>query len=509
MSSFELLLQGLVSCLDPIILLTCAGGVFIGAIVGILPGLGPTSALAILLPLVFGKPPLPTIVMLAGIYYGAQFGGAITSIALNVPGEAASVPTCFDGYPLMKQGKGAKAMGMAIMSSFFGGTIGVIILTFMAMPLARFALKFGPPEYFAIYLFTFVAIVSMSKDSIIKAFGSLFLGLLFCTVGMDSSTGIPRLNFGTFLMMDGFSLIPVAVGLVGLSEIILSIASEEGIEIRKNDPSLKFKFKDVFPNLKEYIFCFPTMIRCMIVGFFVGILPGAGTNIASMLCYKMEERLASDRANFGKGSLQGVSAPETSSNACASGCFVPMLSLGIPGSGSTALLLGALIMVGIQPGPGLFTRNPEIAWGLIGSMYIGNVMLVIMCIALIPLFIWLLRVSQKTLPVIVALLCIIGTYGAKNSLYDVGIMFGFTILGLFFKFLNFPVAPLLIPIILGPDLEKTFRQSLSMFRGDLLLFSTRPIALVIFTLCALMIALPVIGWIEGMKLKRRKERPVG
>jgi putative tricarboxylic transport membrane protein len=497
MNTLQLLLQGLAACMDPIILSLCALGAFLGAIVGVLPGLGPSAAIAILLPVVFGRPALPTMVMLASIYYGSQFGGAITSIALNVPGETSSVPTAFDGYPLMKQGKGGKAMGIAILSSFFGGTIGVIFLTFLAGLLSKWALRFGPPEYFSVYLFTFVAIIMLTKDSLFKGIVSFLLGVFFATIGLDKSTSTSRLTFGSISLMTGIELIPVAVGLMGLSEIILSIAEDEFIEIKKGEFSLKIK--NVFPSLKEIVFCLPTMIRSMFSGFFVGVLPGAGLAIAAMLAYKTEERIASDKDNFGKGTLQGVAAPEAANNSCVAGAMVPMLSLGIPGSGGTALLMGALIMVGIQPGPGLINRNPEIFWGLIGSMYIGNIMLVIMCIALIPVFLWILRMSQKTLPVVVGILCVVGTYGSQYSLFDVGVMLFFTVIGLFFKALKLPVAPLLIAIILGQDLERTFRQTMVVFKNDVWHFSERPIALVLFALCAVMIVFSVISFIKRQK----------
>ncbi len=437
--------------MNPSILLMCALGGGLGVLVGILPGLGPSATIAILLPLVFGRQPLITMVMLAGIYYGSQFGGSITSISLNVPGEASSVPTCFDGYPLTKKGKAGKAMGVAVLSSFVGGTIGVIILTFMAKPIATFALRFGPPEYFTIYLFTFVAIISLAKGNRFKGFVSLILGLFFTTIGMDRYSVVSRLNFGTFELMRGINIIPVAVGLMGLSEIILSIAEGETIEIKKDDPSLKFKLKDVFPTIKEFIFCLPTMIRSTIMGFFIGVLPGAGASIASNLSYDMEKQIASDKKNFGEGSLQGVAAPEAANNACISGAFVTMLSLGIPGSNSTAMLLGALIILGIQPGPGLVTRSPDIFWGLISSMYVGNILIVIMCLTLIPIFLFFLRVSQKTIPVIVATICVIGTYGSENAMFDVGVMFFFAIIGMFLKSLKFPVAPIVITLVLGSE----------------------------------------------------------
>jgi putative tricarboxylic transport membrane protein len=333
----------------------------------------------------------------------------------------------------------------------------------------------------------------------LKGFTSLSLGILISTIGMDIISTKPRLDFGIMDLWGGIHIIPVAVGLLGLSEIIYSIAEAEFIEVKKGDPALKFKIKDVFPSLKELIFCFPTMIRSMFIGFFVGVLPGIGGGVATMLSYKTEEQIASDKENFGKGSLQGVAAPETSNNSCAMGAFVPMLSLGIPGSGVTALILSAFIILGIQPGPGLFIRNPKLVWGLIGSMYVGNVMLLIMCIVLIPLFLWLLRISQKTLPVIAAVLCVVGTYGSQNSFFDVGLMVFFAIVGLFFKILKFPPAPIIMAVLLGSDLEKSFRQTMSMFHGDMRLLSTRPIALVLLGLCLVLLAYPVIRWVKERK----------
>jgi putative tricarboxylic transport membrane protein len=307
--------------------------------------------------------------------------------------------------------------------------------------------------------------------------------------------------------MAGVEFLPVAVGLFGLSEILISIADAEFIEIKKGDPSLKFKIKDVFPNLKEVIFCLPTTIRSTLVGFLVGVMPGVGQTLASMMCYNIENQVASDRKNFRKGSLQGVAAPEAANNAAASGAFVPMLSLGIPGSGSTAILLGALVMVGIQPGPGLFSRNPELVWGLFSSMYIGNIMLMLICTLLIPLFIWLLRVSQKTLPIIVAVLCVCGTFSVQNSNFDVGIMLFFGIVGLLFKSLDIPVSPIVIASVLGKDLELSFRQMINLSKGNAGLILTRPIALVLFAICIAMIAFPVSRWIK--ETKKRKEIPAG
>jgi putative tricarboxylic transport membrane protein len=338
----------------------------------------------------------------------------------------------------------------------------------------------------------------------LTAFTSLSFGLFFTTIGMDLYTATPRMNFGTFELMRGINIIPVAVGLMGLSEILLSMANGEYIEIKKNDPSLKFKFWDIFPNFKEILFCLPTAIRSLFIGFFVGVLPGAGASIASNLAYETEKQIASDRKNFGTGSLQGVAAPEAANNACVSGAMVPMLSLGIPGSNSTAMLLSAMIMVGIQPGPALVTRTPQVFWGLLSSMYIGNVMLVVMCLLLVPVFIFLLRVSQKTLPIIVAVLCVVGTYGSQNVLFDVFVMFFFALIGVFLKVLKFPVAPMVVAIVLGAEFEVTFRQTMGYFRNNLSLIFTRPIAVALLCMCAALIILSIFRLINH-KVKEGRE----
>jgi len=497
MNTMELLFQGIQACLNPTLLLLCAAGTFMGAIVGVLPGLGPATAIAILLPMIYGKPPLPAFITLAGIYYGAASGGSITSIALNVPGESQSVVTCFDGYPLQKQGKGGKAMGIAILSSFLGGTVGLILLTALATPLSKFALKFGPQEYFAVYVFTFIAIICIGKMDVRKGFISLFFGLLISAIGQDTGTGVPRLDFGIIYLWGKVEFIPVAVGLLGLSEIILSI-TEDMVYVESDNT---YKLKDIFPTIKELIFCLPSMIRGTIVGFFTGVLPGAGGTIATMLTYKLEEQVASDRKNFGKGSLQGVAGPEASNNSCAMGAFVPTFSLGIPGSGTTAILLGALVMVGLQPGPRLFLRDSEFVWGVIGSMYIGNTMLVVQCLLLIPLFLWLLKISQKTIPIIVGILCIIGTYSVQNSLFDVGLMFFFAIIGLFFKTLDFPLSPFLIAVILGFDLELRFLQTIQICKGNISLIFTRPIVFVLFIASIAMFVIPISKWMRSKKVR--------
>jgi putative tricarboxylic transport membrane protein len=499
MEEIGFLVKGFVACMDPLVLLMCLVGAFLGVLVGVLPGLGPLATIAILMPLIFGRSPLTSVVMLAGIYYGAMFGGAITSISVNIPGESASLATTFDGYQMQKQGKGGKAIGISMIASFIGGTIALILLTFLAKNLSDLALKFSGPEYLGVYLFTFTAIICISKNNFVKGFSSLCLGLLISTVGFDAMTAEPRLDFGIMHLWGGIQLVPVLIGVMGLPETIISIAEAEFVEIKKGDPSLKFRIRGVLPNIKEAIYCLPSIIRSTLSGFVVGVMPGAGPTIATMIAYKTEEGIASDKKHFGKGSLQGVAAPEAANNAAATGAFVPALALGVPGSSTTALILSAFVMLGIQPGPMLFVREPELVWGLIASMYIGNVMLIIISIGLIPVFLWLLKISQKSLPVVIAVLCVVGTYSIQFSLFDVGILFFMTIVGLLLKKAKMPAAPLVLGLVLGTDFETSLRQSLSLFKGDFRLFSTRPIFLVLFYLSLLVIAFTVIKFIIGGK----------
>jgi len=507
MQAFEYLFLGFQQLMDPFVLLMCLMGAVMGTLVGVLPGLGPSAALAVLLPAVYGRDALTSLVMLAGIYYGAMFGGMITSIALNVPGESASVVTTFDGYPLAKKGKAGVAMGISAISSFVGGTLGVILLTFIGTPLARAALRFGPPEYFAIYLFTFVAILSIGSGGFIKSAIGLFLGLLLSTVGMDVITGGARLTFGSLNLLSGIDFLPAVVGMFGLSEILMTIANDERIEVAKKDPNNNYKFWNVFPKRKDFTHCVPSIMRGGFLGFGVGALPGAGATIATFIAYNLEKRVAKDPETFGKGNIRGVAAPEAANNGAASGAFVPLLALGIPGSATTAILLGAFIMVGIQPGPGLFTRNPDIVWGLISSMYVGNIMLLIINTAFIPLFIWLLRISQKTLPAIVATLCVIGTYSVNNSVADVFLMLIFTAVGIFFKKLDFPPAPMIVAIVLGSDLEFSFRQTLEMFIGNFGIVFTRPLSVAIYALSATLLIMSAVKSYRSHKARKQMDRP--
>jgi putative tricarboxylic transport membrane protein len=502
MNTFEFLFSGFAALMNPTTLFMCFIGAVLGTMVGVLPGFGPSAALAVLIPTIYGKDPLTSLVMLSGIFSGAMFGGMITSISLNIPGENAAVVTTFDGYPLAKQGHAGKAMGIAAISSFIGGTIGVIMLTLVGTPLARIALKFGPQEYFALYLFTFVAILSLGGGSFLKSAMSLVFGLLVTTIGLDVMAASSRLTFGSLNLMNGINFIPAVVGLFGLSEIILSISEDEKIDMSGVRDQKTYSVRNVFPKLSEFIHCIPTTLRGSLLGFCVGALPGAGATIATFMAYSIEKRISKNPEKFGKGEILGVASPESANNGAAIGSFVPLLSLGIPGSPTSAVLLGAFIMLGLQPGPRLFSNHPNIAWGLIASMYVGNVMLLIINTAFIPIFIWLLRISQSTMPVIVASLCVIGTYSVGNSLFDVLLMLIFTAVGIGFKKLKIPPAPAVIAIVLGSDLEFSLRQSLAIFRGDFTRMTERPIAMIAYAACLILLIVPLRRSIQSYRAKK-------
>lgn len=502
---FEMLMQGFAEIIqNPMVLLLCFVGVIVGTLIGALPGLGPSTAIAVLLPVVYGKDALSALVMLSGIYYGGMFGGMISSIALNIPGTSSAVVTTFDGYRLAEQGKAGKAMGIATIPSFIGGTLGTILMTVVGASLAQWGLAFAPPEYLAIYIFTFVAIATLSGDSVLKSAIGLVLGLLISMIGIDPVTGGGRLTFGSVNMMAGIEFLPAIIGLFGLSEIVLSLVRPQQNEYVSNS-SEKYTFKNVFPRWRDVLYCLPSILRGSILGFFVGALPGAGATIATFSSYSLEKKISKNPAAFGKGELRGVAAPEAANNGSAVGSYVPLLSLGIPGSATAALMLGAFILVGIQPGPRLFTNYPDVAGGLIASMYVGNVMLLFVNTAFIPLFIWLLKISKKTIPIIVATLCVVGAYSLNSSMFDVVMMLIFTLLGIFYKKLDIPPAPTIIAIVLGGNLEFSFRQTMDLFRGDFSRCFTRPICLGIYGLTALVVISAALRSILAKKRSGTKE----
>jgi putative tricarboxylic transport membrane protein len=458
-SVFASLLGGFERMADPKLLLACLAGTFAGTLVGVLPGLGPSAAIAVLLPITYGADPLFALVAMSGVYVGAMYGGTITSVMLNVPGESASVCTTFDGYPLARQGKGALALGLAAIGSFLAGTMGLVLLTLVAVPLASVALSFGPPEYFSVMILAFALVSSLSGASLAKSSLSLFLGLLIGTVGQDVVSGFPRLTFGSMEMLDGISFIPAVVGMFGLAEILFDLAHPSEGFISKDS---KIRIRAMIPTRQEFRETFGSRFR--------------------------------------GGVLAGVAGPESANNAASSGAFVPLLALGIPGSSTTAVLLGALVLLGIQPGPKLFTEHPDVVWGLIASLYIGNVMLLIQNTVMVPFFVWLLRISQKVLPVIIVTLCFVGVYSINNSMTDIWIMVAFSVLGYVFKLADIPAAPLIIALVLGSIAENSFRQSLVISAGTPSIFFTHPISLTLLVLSAVTLFVPMVRRRAGAAL---------
>lgn len=480
-------------------LLFCFMGTLFGTLIGVLPGIGPTTGVAILIPITFGMNATSAIITMAGVYYGAMFGGATTSILLNVPGESASVMTCLDGHPLAKQGRAGPALGMAAMSSFMGGTFAVVLLTFLAPTLASYAVSFGPPEYFALTLMGLTLVTSLGGDSPLKGLISGVLGLLVACIGIDAISGVSRFTFGSVYMLDGVDFIGVAVGLFALSEILENIERPMEQLVSKT----KLRIRSLFPNLQDWKNSYKTVIRGSFIGFFIGVLPGAGATIASFMSYAAAKKLSKHPEKFGHGAIEGVAAPESANNAAAGGAMVSLLTLGIPGSGTTAVLLGALIIHGMRPGPMLFTSNPEFVWGLIASMYIGNVMLIIQNMPMIGMWVRLLKVPYKVLLPVIITISAVGVYVTDNNIADVWVMFVFGIIGYAMRKLNYPPAPMVLALVLGPMVERSLRQSLTISHGDIGIFFSRPIAATLMIIALLSLFAPFFRMI-WIRYKNKK-----
>jgi putative tricarboxylic transport membrane protein len=463
------LATGFAAALSPTNLLMAALGALLGTLVGVLPGLGPTAAIAILFPLTTVLAPVPAIIMLAGIYYGAMYGGSTTAILLNIPGEVASVPTCLDGYPMARQGRGGVALGIAALGSFFAGTLGVVALTFFAPLLADQALRFGPPEYFGLMVLAFTVVASLSSASLIKGFAMAGVGYLASLTGLGPSTAEPRFTFDWGPLMSGVDLIALVVGLFAISEVFLGL-EESRVAIAE-------KIRDVFPSWADLKAATPAILRGTGIGFVLGLLPGCAPGVTVFMAYDAERRISRHPERFGKGAIEGVAAPEAANNATSSAGFIPLLALGIPGSPPLAVLLGGLMVYGLQPGPLLFQKNPDFVWTIIASFYIGNVILLVLNLPLVGLWARLTRVPYGILGPVILLLSFLGAYSVRNSMFDVGVSLVFGAIGYVLRKYQWPLAPLLLAFILGPLLEKYLIQSLSMSGGSPLIFVHRGLAL--------------------------------
>jgi putative tricarboxylic transport membrane protein len=472
--------------LEPMNLLFCFVGVLIGTLVGVLPGLGPVAAVAFLLSVTFKMTPATGIIMLAGIYYGAMYGGSTTSILVNIPGETASVVTCLDGYQMARQGRAGPALGISAFGSFIAGTLGVVGLMFLAPLLGRAALKFGPPEFFAL-TFTGLTLVSyLSQAPLTKSLIMAVLGLLVGSVGMDPVSGEERFTQGLLTLRDGFGLVPVAMGMFGIAEVLENLGGTTGRNVYET------AIKGLLPNLRDWKDSFWPIVRGSVMGFFLGILPGPGPVIASFASYATEKRLSRHPEKFGTGAIEGVAGPESANNSATAGSFIPLLSLGIPTSGIMALFMGALMIHGIQPGP-LFIRNyPELFWGVVASMYVGNAMLLILNLPLIGLWVRVLKIPYAILFPLIFLFCLIGVYSLNSNVAEIFIMVGFGILGFLSRKAGFEGAPFLLAMVLGPIMESSLRQSLILSHGSFGIFFTRPISGALILLSCTFLITPLV-----------------
>jgi putative tricarboxylic transport membrane protein len=489
----EGLLYGFSIALTPGNLFACFIGVLVGTIVGILPGIGPVGAMALLLPSTFALQPATALIMLAGIYYGAMYGGSTTSILVNVPGEAASVVTAIDGYQMTKKGRAGAALTVAGVGSFVAGSLGVIGIVLASSWLAEQALRFGPPEYFAMALAGLLLLSRLSGGSVLPAFVLVAIGLALGTVGMDSISAVRRFTFGSTQLSQGIELVPVIMGLYGIAEVLL--IAEAGA---KRAQIASVKLKELLPTRQEWRQSAAPIARGSVVGFFTGLIPGPASVLSTFISYALERKVSKTPERFGHGAIEGVAGPEAANNGATAGAMVPLLSLGIPFSPATAILLSALVITGIQPGPLLISQRPEVFWGVVASMYVGNILLLILNLPLVGLFVSVLRLPQHVLATLILLLCLVGAYSLNNSQLDLWVLVGFGIFGYGLRKLALDPSPLVVALVLGPMMEKTLRQSLFMTRGSFVDILTRPITM---TLLLLGLAVLVAPW-AARRLRR-------
>ena len=478
-------------------LIYCFLGVLMGTLVGVLPGLGPVAAMSLLFGATLRIPPVSGMIMLAGLYYGAQYGGSTTSILLNIPGEAASVVTCLDGYQMARQGRAGPALGISAFGSFIGGTLSVIGLMLVAPPLANFALKFGFAENFSLMCLGLVIVSFLARGSMLKALMMAAFGLFLGTIGTDIMIGTPKFTFGIKSLMDGVGLIPVIMGLFGVSEVILNV--EEGVKRE----IFKTKISHLLPNLKEWKDSIKPIFRGTFLGFFLGILPGGGAIVSSFTSYAVEKRFSKYPEKFGTGVIEGVAGPETANNSGSTGAFVPLLTLGIPSNAVMALLLGLLLTHGVQVGPLLLKQHSDIFWGVVVSMYIGNAMLLVLNLPLIGLWVKILKVPYPILFPFILLFCIIGAYSLNNNTEDVLLMIAFGIIGYFMKKFDYEGAPLVLALVLSTMMENNLRQALLVSQGSFLIFFTHPISATLLLITIILLVYPLFPW---LKVRRKLEK---
>jgi len=483
--------------LQPANLMYAVIGAFVGSLIGVLPGIGPVTGIALLIPLVIGINPASAMIMLTAVFYGAMYGGSTTSILVNVPGEASSVATTFDGYQMALQGRAGPALAIAAIGSFIAGTFGVFSMMLFSQPLANFALRFGPVEYCALMVLGLSTVSTLAGDNLVKAILSVLFGLMLATVGTDLVTGINRYTFGIPDLLDGIDLVTVAVGLFAISEVLLIVN-----QITSGERKFA-SLQRIWLSLRDFLDSWWAIVRGTLVGFYTGILPGAGATIASFLAYGLEKRLAKDPSTFGRGDIRGVAAPESANNASAVGAMIPMLTLGIPGSSTTAVMMGALMIMNVLPGPQIFTKHPDVVWGLMASMYVSNAILLLLNLPLVGMFVQILKIRERFLYPSIIVICVIGVYAAGRSQVDLVLMLLLGIVGYYMRRNDFPVGPAILGLVLGDRMEQTMRQALIISNGSWATFVTRPISAVILAFAVLSLVAPYM-----ISALRRRPRTV-
>jgi putative tricarboxylic transport membrane protein len=488
------LFGGFAVAMSPFNIMLMLIGIILGVIIGVLPGLGGANGIAILLPLTFTMPPTSAIIMLSCIYWGALFGGAITSILFNIPGEPWSVATTFDGYPMAQEGKAGEALTGAFTSSFIGAFFAIVMITFLAPLVAKFALQFGPPEFFAVYLLTFCSFVGMNKGSPFKVISAMMLGFALAAVGMDTVTGQLRMTFGSTELMRGFDFLIAVIGLFGIGEILQSM--EEGLSF--SGKSAKIRAKVVFETWAKLPKYWATSLRSCLIGCWMGITPGGATP-ASFMSYGVAKQMSKNKDRFGKGEMEGIVAPETAAHAAGTAALLPMLSLGIPGSPTAAVLLGGLLIWGLQPGPLLFVEKPDFVWGLIASMYLGNIAGLFVVLTCVPIFASILRIPFSIIAPVIIVVCAVGAFTVHNAMFDVWLMLGFGVLGYLFKKLDYPMAPMVLALVLGDRAEDSFRQAMLLSQGSLNIFFSNYLVGSITALAIILLLWPMLSKLIAKK----------
>ena len=494
MEEINALFGGFAVAMSPFNIMLMLIGIILGVIIGVLPGLGGANGIAILLPLTFTMPPTSAIIMLSCIYWGALFGGAITSILFNIPGEPWSVATTFDGYPMAQEGKAGEALTGAFTSSFIGAFFAIVMITFLAPLVAKFALQFGPPEFFAVYLLTFCSFVGMNKGSPFKVISAMMLGFALAAVGMDTVPGQLRMTFGSTELMRGFDFLIAVIGLFGIGEILQSM--EEGLSF--SGKSAKIRAKVVFETWAKLPKYWATSLRSCLIGCWMGITPGGATP-ASFMSYGVAKQMSKNKEKFGKGEMEGIVAPETAAHAAGTAALLPMLSLGIPGSPTAAVLLGGLLIWGLQPGPLLFVEKPDFVWGLIASMYLGNIAGLFVVLTCVPIFASILRIPFSIIAPVIIVVCAVGAFTVHNAMFDVWLMLGFGVLGYLFKKLDYPMAPMVLALVLGDRAEDSFRQAMLLSQGSLNIFFSNYLVGTITALAIILLLWPMLSKLIAKK----------